>query len=164
MVLSYLKAEFPRSYIDPNRSPEDIDIDMLSGPWPTPVRPTEKTQHGYGLIWRRPPQHGPLYDHKLAVQTVQHRLQTYWHPYHQQLARTLDNCYAKWGGVWHVNCHSMPSTSSPLIGKRCGATKSRFYPRTLMVPVVLSDFTTVAKTCLEAMGYKVAINHPYKGC
>ena len=29
-----LTAEFPRSYIDPNRSPDDIDVDMLAGPWP----------------------------------------------------------------------------------------------------------------------------------
>lgn len=159
----FLRAEFPRSYIDPNRGPQDIDVDMLSGSWPTPVQPTEKTQQGYGLIWQRPPQHGPLYDHKLAVQTVQHRLETYWYPYHQQLARTLDNCYTKWGGVWHVNCHSMPSTSSPLMGKGAAQQRADFILGDLDGTSCAADFTAVCKTCLEAMGYKVAINYPYKG-
>jgi N-formylglutamate amidohydrolase len=43
-------ARFPRSYIDPNRALEDLDPDLLDGPWPTPLQPGEKSRLGYGLV------------------------------------------------------------------------------------------------------------------
>ncbi len=29
-----IPAQFPRTYIDPNREPDDIDPRLLAGPWP----------------------------------------------------------------------------------------------------------------------------------
>src|SRR5262250_886224 len=33
----FLKALFPRSYVDPNRHAAEIDPAMLDGPWPTAI-------------------------------------------------------------------------------------------------------------------------------
>ena len=45
-----LAAHFPRTYIDANRTEDDIDPELLEQPWPTPLRPSEKTRLGYGLM------------------------------------------------------------------------------------------------------------------
>src|SRR5262245_20448439 len=39
-----IAALFPRSYIDVNRDVLDIDADLLAEPWPTPLKPGEKTK------------------------------------------------------------------------------------------------------------------------
>lgn len=48
-----LEAHFPRTYIDVNRTLEDLDPELLDGPWPEPLAPGEKTRLGLGLVWRR---------------------------------------------------------------------------------------------------------------
>src|SRR5690606_15336225 len=47
---SLLAANFPRSYIDPNREVDDIDPNILAEPWTTALHPTEKSRLGHGLI------------------------------------------------------------------------------------------------------------------
>ena len=61
-----LAALFPRSYIDPNRSLEDIDPELLTESWPEPIRPGEKARLGHGLIWRLCPPDMNLYIEKLS--------------------------------------------------------------------------------------------------
>ena len=48
-----LAATFPRTYIDVNRSADDIDPAQLDSEWPTPLAPGIKTRQGLGLIWQR---------------------------------------------------------------------------------------------------------------
>ena len=47
-----LEAEFPRAYIDPNRSVDDIDPALLADPWPEPLAPSRKAIQGIGLASR----------------------------------------------------------------------------------------------------------------
>lgn len=158
-----LAATFPRAYIDANRGEQDIDPDMLDAPWPGPVSASPKIKLGKGLIWRMMDDGTPLYDRKLSVDEVRHRLETCWRPYHQALGRVLDQAHARFGRVWHINCHSMPSvagafaTDKPglvhpdfVLGDRDGATSDPAFAR------FVADF-------LRPRGYDVAINDPYKG-
>ena len=41
-------ANFPRVYIDPNRTLRDLDPGLLAEPWPGPLEPGEKTRLGKG--------------------------------------------------------------------------------------------------------------------
>src|ERR1051325_7592463 len=45
-------ALFPRSYLDANRAVDDLDPELLDAPPPWPLRPSEKTAAGIGLIRR----------------------------------------------------------------------------------------------------------------
>jgi N-formylglutamate deformylase len=101
-----LAARFPRLYIDPNRSLDDIDEALLDAPWPGPVKPSQKTALGFGLV-ARVMRERPVYARQLTVAEVQHRIATCWQPYHQALWRTLDETHARHGSVWHLNVHSM---------------------------------------------------------
>ena len=47
-----LAAQFPRTYIDANRHPGDIDLDLLDGPWPQAWVPSGKAAIGKALLWR----------------------------------------------------------------------------------------------------------------
>ena len=53
-------ALFPRSYLDPNRGVEDIDEALIDGKWPTPLKPSQKTRTGLGLVRRVRAQHSNL--------------------------------------------------------------------------------------------------------
>jgi len=155
-----IAAEFPRAYIDPNRSLHDIDEELLSQPWPGVVSPSRKTELGAGLVWRLMAGQ-PLYRRSLSVEEVQRRIDTCWRPYHAALQDALDAA-AQWPQRWHLNVHSMPDNSRSRLG----------LPDAPLADVVLGDLdgttadeTTVAliEDSLRHSGYSVARNDPFKG-
>lgn len=153
-----LCALFPRSCIDVNRPVDDIDPALLDGPWPLPLHPTARSAQGIGLIRAlcRPGQ--PLYDGRLPVAEVAERIDRFYRPYHFQMASIVDGLAARFGGVWHVNCHSMPSISAGgepvpadfVIGDRDGTSCE-------------PGFVALVADTLRGLGYRIAINDPYKG-
>lgn len=154
-----LCALFPRSCIDVNRAIDDIDAGLLDGAWPEPLRPTEKSAVGMGLIRTMCRPGLPLYDGKLPVAEVQSRIDRFYRPYHFQIATVLDGLAARFGAVWHINCHSMPSSIGGgaagvlpdfVIGDRDGTSSE-------------PGFVAFVCNMLESMGYTVGLNHPYKG-
>lgn len=158
---TFLSALFPRSYIDLNRAPDDIDPEVLADPWPYPLYPTEKSAMGMGLIRRLCKPGVPLYDGRLSVAQVAERIERYYRPYHAQLGGVIDALHNRFGFVWHINCHSMPTVAIPARGG------------TLQRPdFVLGDrhgttcgphLTAFVKSVLEELGYTVWINDPYQG-
>ena len=108
----YLKALFPRTYIDPNRTLDDIDEELLTAVWPEPVARDGRSSVGHGLIRRLIRPGFPIYDRKLSVEEIKQRINTYYVPYHAALKSLLDKTYYDHGQVWHINCHSMPSSSA----------------------------------------------------
>lgn len=159
-----LCALFARAYIDANRSPDDIDQRLIDGRWPGPVNATDKSRLGHGLIWRLCPPDMPIYDRKLTAHEVQARIETFHRPYHRALDYVLGRLQGRFGVVYHINCHSMPSVSAPVVARGDG-------PRG-RADFVLGDrdgtscsqgFTALVRDSLGAMGYAVALNDPYKG-
>lgn len=156
-----LAARFPRAYIDPNRSLEDIDLALLDAAWPGPVEPSRKTELGIGLVWRLMDGQ-PIYDRRLSVAEVQGRIERCWRPYHAALAQALAEAAALQGPRWHLNVHSMPDDSYRRLG----------LPEQPLADVVLGNLD--GRTCDEATlapiedalrtaGYSVARNDPFKG-
>ncbi|MEG0317404.1 MAG: N-formylglutamate amidohydrolase [Comamonas sp.] len=160
-----VEATFPRTYIDPNREEEDLNPAMLDGVWPAPLTPSIKTQQGLGLIWEKINQAGQstaMYDRQLSVAEVQQRIARYWRPYHAELAKAIEWSMDRFGGVWHINLHSMPSD----VYQRLGT------PDKHLADFVLGDrdgttcdptFIHLIGETLQAQGYSVAYNEPYKG-
>ena len=99
-----ITANFPRSYIDANRSSLDIDSDLIDGVWPGQVSVSEKTISGIGLIWRLVNNSNPIYTRKLSVAEVQARIDNYYVPYHEAVKTALDNAHKQWGSVRYINC------------------------------------------------------------
>jgi N-formylglutamate deformylase len=152
-------AEFPRSYVDVNRAADDLDPAVLSTAWPKhlPLRPATRV----GLVRRYAQAGVPIYDRKLHPDEVMARVERYHTPYHQTLDEACDRLHGKFGAVWHINCHSMPSTGSHkhgrkgehgdfVLGDRDGTTCD-------------AEFTDFVATVLRGMGYEVHVNDGYKG-
>lgn len=158
-----LEANFPRTYIDPNRDESDLDLSLFCADqsWPHTVNPTAKTAIGYGLIWKQV-RGQSIYSRCLTVAEVQNRIEKYYRPYHQILALKASEFYQQFGGLWHVNLHSMPSDAylglglaeKPLadfvLGDRDGTTCDE-------------GFISCIEQFLLEEGYSVARNDPYKG-
>ena len=154
--IALLLAEFPRSYIDVNRAVTDIDITMLDGPWPA-AAPTDLSRDGIGLIRRLLTPTLNVYDRLLAVDELQHRIDTYYRPYYTALHTLMTDTHRKHGVVLHINWHSMPSRFTGgirmpdiVIGSRHGIT----------CPTLLVQ---AAQRIWQKMGYSVQLDDPYPG-
>jgi N-formylglutamate deformylase len=165
--VGWVEALFPRSYLDANRNLTEIDVSMLSAPWPHPVETDpvilSKVRLGKGLIWRATDDGLPIYTRKLSVTEVSQRISLCWRPYHAAVHKAIDAAHHRHGFNIHINCHSMPSVAASaatdfpgeahpdfVIGDRDGSTASP----------VLSHLVVQH---LRKLGFNVAYNHPYKG-
>ncbi|MGG4773200.1 N-formylglutamate amidohydrolase [Paenalcaligenes sp. Me52] len=154
-----LAARVARSYVDLNRHETDLDASMMDAPWPGLLEPSDKTQLGHGLLWKNLGS-VELYDRQLSVAEVQSRLALVYRPYHDWLGLQVRHLHRRFGGVWHLNLHSMPSsvktvfTTGPVadfvLGDRQGTSCS-------------ADFIATVEHLLKSAGYRVVRNHPYSG-
>jgi N-formylglutamate deformylase len=156
-------ARFPRSYIDPNRSLLDIDTSLLEAPWPGPAIASRKTQLGIGLIWRVLDTGEPIYGRKLTVEEVKQRIVRYHQPYQRAVKQALDEAFDHFGGVWHLNVHSMPAMSSRISEEGPGKPRADFVLGDRDGTTCEPELTTLVAEALRGLGYEVKINDPYKG-
>lgn len=157
-----LVARFPRSYVDLNRPVDDIDPALLDAPWPRPTMPSSKGESGIGLIWRTARPGHPIYERKLTVAEVEARIRTCYRPYHDALEATADRLHRTFGGVWHVDCHSMPPLGDPT-SPEGGRERADFCLGDRDGTTCAPAFTEAVAAGIRAMGYGVAINRPFKG-
>jgi N-formylglutamate amidohydrolase len=168
-----LSALFPRSYLDVNRARDDIDPELLSAEdiqnWPypdcTPMNPSNRSYAGIGLIRRLVRPGEPVYNHNLSPKDIKSRIDTYYTPYHDTLEKIIEGAHYNYGQVWHVNCHSMPSPNltSGALGRINPFPAPDFVLGDRDGTSCDIDFTHALRDLIKSMGYKVAINHPYKG-
>jgi N-formylglutamate amidohydrolase len=158
-----LTAHFPRTYIDANRHRGDIDLDLVDGDWPCEWVPSGKAAIGKALLWRTLDDGRAIYRRKLLVAEVQRRIRAFHAPYHEALQQLLDSAHARFGAVYHLNCHSMNAVSGAMGEGGASQTRADF---------VLGDrdgsscdpaITEFARATLAARGYEVCLNDPFKG-
>ena len=148
-------AIFPRSYLDPNLAADDLDPALIYGTLPPDLRPRPTTRVGLIRRYARPGM--PIYDRRLDADEIIARVERYHAPYHRALDETCDRLHAKFGAVWHINCHSMPSRPNHagehgdfVLGDRDRTSCDR-------------EFTDFVAGVLRGMGYDVRVNEGYKG-
>ncbi len=154
----FLQALFSRTYVDVNRASDDLDP-KLYGPSdsiPKDANPSEKSHAGHGVIWRQTIFQEPLYTSPLTTAEIEARLANYWQPYHRTLAKLYDRLQTKFGGVFHFNCHSMPSQSVKNTGIDIVLGDAH---GTSMAP----DLKYFLLSLFTKQGLKVRMNHPYSG-
>ena len=158
-----ISANFPRSYIDANRSLLDIDAALLDATWPGPINVSRKTEKGIGLVWRMLDTGEAIYTRKLTVAEVQKRIARCYAPYHKAVRDAINGAHKHYGAVWHVNCHSMPAMSSVISEEGPGVARADFVLGDRDGSTCAPAFTHFVAATLRAMGYAVRINDPYKG-
>ncbi len=158
-----LAALWPRTYLDPNRHAGDVDLELLQGPWSGEYRPSGKAKVGKALIWRTLDDGRPIYARKLSADTVKMRIEDFHVPYHQKIKQLLDEAHARFGRVYHINCHSMRAVASKQSDDGQGNARADFVLGDRDGTSCAPAFTGFVCAALEAMGYQVKVNDPYKG-
>ncbi|WP_026872826.1 N-formylglutamate amidohydrolase [Inquilinus limosus] len=159
----FLVAHFPRSFLDVNRSLLDVDLELVEGDWPHPVRDSASARRGMGLIWRYAWGDAAMYDRRLTVAEVEARIERYWRPYHDRLKALLDAVHGAFGRVYHVNCHSMPAIGHALSPDPAGTVRPDFVLGDYDGASCEPGFVRLAAETLRGLGYSVSLNVPFRG-
>lgn len=155
-----MRVHFPRSYVDVNREPYELDPRMFTGRIPSFANTRSmRVAGGLGTVPRVVGDAQDIYAQKIPVDQALQRIETLYKPYHRALRRLIGKAHRTFGTAILIDCHSMPSV---------GATRDE--PR--RPDIVLGDrygtsctpllAATIERT-LSALGYSVGRNKPYAG-
>ncbi|NKX45262.1 N-formylglutamate amidohydrolase [Roseicyclus persicicus] len=127
-----LAAEYPRAWLDLNRSPEEMDPGVVDGVGR--VVQTPRISSGLGVIPRVVANGRAIYRGKLTRAEAEARIAQVWRPYHAALDGLMAEAQAAFGEAVLLDFHSMPhealdSVSRPgqprpevVLGDRFGAS------------------------------------------
>lgn len=158
-----LAARFARTWVDPNRHADDIDPDLLDSPWPGPLRPSGKAAIGKAVVWRTLDDGRPIYTRRLSPAEVRARLDAGLHPYQQRLARLIDDTHARHGACVHLNCHSMNAVAGAMGEGGAGVARADVVLGDRDGSTCAPELTAHLRATFESLGYRVAVNDPFKG-
>jgi N-formylglutamate deformylase len=155
-----VRVHFPRSYVDVNREPYELDPRMFNGRLPSFANTRSmRVAGGLGTIPRIVGDGQDIYFNRLNVEDALSRIETLYKPYHRALRRLVNRAHQTFGTAILVDCHSMPSVGITrdepkrpdlVIGDRYGTSCAG-----LLADVVEQTF--------RAQGYSVGRNKPYAG-
>ncbi len=159
---AFVRALFPRAFVDVNRSRDEIDPRMFADALPKSVDArSNRVLAGLGVIPRIVADGQDIYGKKLNYFEARRRLSTCYDPYHQAIARLIADAQRKFGCAILIDCHSMPSAGvAPfregdrridfVLGDRFGASCSQ-------------SLVALVEQTLSKLGYHVSRNAPYAG-
>jgi N-formylglutamate amidohydrolase len=155
-----VRVNFPRSYVDVNREPYELDPRMFTGRLPSFANTRSmRVAGGLGTIPRVVGDGQEIYRERLSVDDALARIEALYKPYHRALRRLINKAHQNFGTVVVVDCHSMPSIGvsrdeprrpDVVIGDRYG---------TSCAPVI----PDMVEETMRALGYSVGRNKPYAG-
>ena len=156
-----LAANFPRAFCDANREAWELDQTMFLERLPDWVNTTSsRVNAGLGTIAKVVASGESIYAAKLSFAEAERRIVTYWRPFHDNLARLIEDIKARFGYCLLIDCHSMPSLGH---GKRAGGRTVDFVLGDLHGSACASRVTRAAEALLTSKGYVVRRNDPYAG-
>ncbi|MDP3761221.1 MAG: N-formylglutamate amidohydrolase [Ramlibacter sp.] len=153
---------FPNTWIDVNRSLQDMDPGAVQDGWPAPLKPTNRTLKGLGLIKTRSRYGELLQERPLLRAEVETRLRDYYEPYHAELLRIIEATHARFGRVRHMSVHCMPPVGGPA-DDDAGARRPDFCLGNLDGVTCSADLTGALRDWIGEMGYTVTVNEPFRG-
>ena len=136
-----VRVNFPRSYVDVNREPYELDPRMFSGRLPSFANTRSmRVAGGLGTIPRVVGDGQEIYRERLTVEDALSRIEALYKPYHRALRRLINKAHQAFGTVIVVDCHSMPSVGvsrdeprrpDVVIGDRYGTSCAPLLPDTV---------------------------------
>ena len=157
-----IKANYPRSYLDLNREPYELDQSMFEDTLPKYINTNSKSVAiGLGTIPKIVSVNTEIYKNKIKWREIQARIEKIYFPYHAALKQLLIKSKYNFGYSLLIDCHSMPSNSE-------------FYNlnQFTLPDVILGDvygkscdpsITNLIESILSKQGYKVLRNKLYSG-
>lgn len=158
-----LRALFPRSYVDPNREPFELDPAMFEDELPPYVNAASpRVAAGLGTIARVVANGQEIYGRKLSFTDARDRIEACWRPYHDALASVIRATRRQFGACVLIDCHSMPSVGGPM-ERDAGRERVDFVLGDCFASSCAAHVVERVECILTDMGYAVARNTPYSG-
>ena len=157
-----LTCSFPNTFMDVNRKEDDLDPAVIDGEWPTPLNPSPVAIRGLGLIKTKSRYGEPMQEKKLTVAEIRERFDVYYHPYHRELKRIVDETHAKHGMLWQLSCHCMSAIGAPTHAD-AGKPRADFCLGNISDTTSSREFIEYVAAEIKKLGYSVTINDPYEG-
>jgi N-formylglutamate deformylase len=155
-----VRVNFPRSYVDVNREPYELDPRMFTGRLPSFANTRSmRVAGGLGTIPRVVGDGQEIYRERISVDDALGRIEALYKPYHRALRRLINKAHQAFGTVILVDCHSMPSVGVSrdeprrpdiVIGDRYGTSCAS------VLPDIVEDI-------MSGLGYSIGRNKPYAG-
>jgi N-formylglutamate amidohydrolase len=173
-----IRARFPRTYLDLNREPYELDPRMFDERLPAFANTRSiRVAGGLGTIPRVVGQAQEIYSGRLPLGEALRRIEKLYKPYHDHLHDLILRAQQIFGLAVLVDCHSMPSGAGSTSAHPTGTlfATARFSPDADAKPkadFVIGDrhgtscatfLVDVVEEELRRFGYKVARNKPYAG-
>ncbi len=160
-----LRANYPRSFLDVNRDPAELDARLFDQPLPAHANTRSlRVASGLGAIPRVVAEGQAIYRDRIPLAEGLERIEKLYKPYHAALEALMDRAAQKFGGAVLVDCHSMPSRMPT------GDARRPYEP--IAVDIVIGDrygascdpgLSHRIHAILSGLGYRVARNKPYAG-
>ncbi|HRJ69344.1 MAG TPA: N-formylglutamate amidohydrolase [Beijerinckiaceae bacterium] len=153
-----MRAHFPRSFLDVNREPYELDPRMFEGRMPAFANTRSlRVTSGFGTIARYAGEGQEIYTRRIPVDEALRRIDHYYLPYHAALRHRLNAIQRQFSQAYLIDCHSMPSGGGRTARNPDVVLGDRF--GTSCTPALM-DFV---ETFLVGAGLVVARNQPYAG-
>jgi N-formylglutamate amidohydrolase len=151
---AFLTAQFPRAYLDVNRSEAELDSAMFESGHGTPAGTrTARVAAGLGVIPRVVRDGVEIYRGLLPVAEAAFRLNSFYRPYHEAVQREVGRIQGLFGVAVVIDCHSMPPVArgyDVVVGDRHGTAAA-------------PELSGFVERSLRALGFSVGRNTPYAG-
>jgi N-formylglutamate amidohydrolase len=154
---NFIKANFPRIFVDVNRSPLEIDALMWDSTYNhrLPYNNSVKVLSGIGVFPKVSLDGIKIYEELLPFSEARNRLLKYYFPYHKKIKLLINEVKKIHKTVIALDCHSMASKivddeTDIILSNNFGRTSNMFILNKL-------------KQSFLSFGYKVKINKPFKG-
>ena len=154
--INWLTANFPRIFVDLNRSPLELDPSMWNGNFnASRFNKSQKVLSGIGVIPKVCFSGKKIYDNLLLFKEARRRLLNYYFPYHRKFRILINHIKKYHNKVIILDCHSM---SSEIVSESTDIVLSNNMNKSAN-PVI----TNILQKLFESYGYKVTINNPFEG-
>ena len=158
-----IRARFPRTFIDPNREPYELDPAMFSDALPPYANSAStRVSAGLGTIPRVVTNGEEIYRGKLRFAEARERVERYYRPYHEAMAGLVDDTRKRFGVALLIDGHSMPSVGGPM-ERDAGRRRVDFVLGDCHGSACDPALVDAADQALTAKGYNVTRNVPYAG-
>lgn len=146
-------ANYARSYIDLNRSPDILDNRIIEGAAHTSCL---MTNSGFGIIPRIVGVGREIYKNKISLKEALNRIEAIHRPYHQKITEAIDALSGVFGRALLLDMHSMPNSS-------LGSIRADIILGDRFSTSCRPEITEFIECQLQSHGLKVRRNHPFAG-
>lgn len=156
-----LAAEYPRAYIDLNRSCDELDPAVIEGVSRSPSNP--RVSSGLGVIPRVVANGRLIYRGKIRRDEAEARLNHVWRPYHACLDGLMADTQAAFGKAVLLDIHSMPHEALDNVARSPGAPRPDVVIGDRFGASASGAIVDALEAAFQGSGLVVSRNTPFAG-